>query len=817
MNLLTIHKCIKKKLCLVPILKCMLLKDFIYGLALFSSISIQAQSGFIDSLQKKFGQYRLDHLQEKIFVHSDKDFYLTGEILWFKVYNVDAAFHQPINISKVAYVEIINKEKKAVFQTKIVLNEGIGNGSIVLPSYLASDNYIFRAYNNWMKNFSAGFYFEKLITVVNPVRKPDWPVEDSTGAYEVRFFPEGGNLVYGIQSKLAFRVSDRSQKGIDCRGMLVNQKNDTIVSFTSLKFGMGQFSFTPLYGNTYKALIISDNGRAGEHYLPVIYNQGYVMRLSDSGKERLKITVDVGGTVPRNLVYLIVHSRNSIQKALIDEANNGVAGFVIDKNDLEEGISSFTIFNNERQPVCERLYFKRPSRKLDINVNSDQENYSLRKKINLDLQTRDNTGKTIQADLSVSVFLSDSLQTFQTADIESYLWLSSELKGKIEAPEYYFMDGDKVSDVAIDNLMLTHGWRRFKWEDIIQNENPSFEFVPEYAGHIITGRVTDKQSGKPAKGITAYLTVPGEKFHFSSSVSNPNGMVFFDVKKLYGTGNIIIQTNHLQDSVYRVDITSPYSDQFANTPTPPFDLPEKWKDQLLDRVSYFQVQNAYSNGKTQKFFLPDDADTSAFYGAEDKTYYLDDYTRFATMEEVMREYVTEVQIRKIRGEFHYRVSNNPYKTFFDDDPLILIDGAPVFNADKIITFDPLKIKKVDIITRKYYQGAKAFDGIVSYSTYQGDLGGFQLDPNSLILEYQGLQLQRQFYSPTYESPQEANYRIPDFRNLLYWSPDVKTDEKGKGSLSFYSSDLPGRYTVIVQGISENGLPGKAIASFAINK
>ncbi|MBA2250245.1 MAG: hypothetical protein H0W12_08635, partial [Chitinophagaceae bacterium] len=115
--------------------------------------------------------------------------------------------------------------------------------------------------------------------------------------------------------------------------------------------------------------------------------------------------------------------------------------------------------------------------------------------------------------------------------------------------------------------------------------------------------------------------------------------------------------------------------------------------------------------------MPKTFDTTAFFGYPSKTYYLDDYTRFHSMEEVMREYVKEVRVRNRENRFHYEVYDELTKLYFNDDPLVLIDGVPVFNINKIIEADPLKIKKIDITTTRLFLGAREYDGIVSYSTY----------------------------------------------------------------------------------------------------
>lgn len=124
-----------------------------------------------------------------------------------------------------------------------------------------------------------------------------------------------------------------------------------------------------------------------------------------------------------------------------------------------------------------------------------------------------------------------------------------------------------------------------------------------------------------------------------------------------------------------------------------------------------------------------------------------------------------------------------------------------------MAIDPLKIKKIEVVTRKYFQGSLVATGIVSLTSYHNDLEGFQLDPHSLILEYEGLQLQREFYSPNYEKRADAESRIPDFRNVLLWNPNIRLPERGNTQISFYTSDRKGKYIGVIQGITAEGKPG----------
>jgi len=176
-----------------------------------------------------------------------------------------------------------------------------------------------------------------------------------------------------------------------------------------------------------------------------------------------------------------------------------------------------------------------------------------------------------------------------------------------------------------------------------------------------------------------------------------------------------------------------------------------------------------------------------------------------------------VLVRKRKETFYFRVPDNLNKTIFKDNPLVLLDGLPVFDLNKIMSFDPLKIRKLEVITRRYYLGYSTFSGVVSYTTYRGDLGGFELDPQSVSLDYEGLQRRREFYSPKYEIQKQIESRIPDQRNLLYWNPSVITDKNGKYQVEFYTSDVDGDFKIEIEGITKNGLAGSARSSFRVNK
>jgi hypothetical protein len=326
--------------------------------------------------------------------------------------------------------------------------------------------------------------------------------------------------------------------------------------------------------------------------------------------------------------------------------------------------------------------------------------------------------------------------------------------------------------------------------------------------------VLNIRDSKPAKNIDAYLSVPGRFPQFYVSPSNSNGEIQFVLKPIYGSKQVITQTNSRKDSLYRIELSSPYSQKFSSKEIPYFKVSEQFKDQLLARSIGMQVQNTYFADTRNRYFSPL-RDTTAFYGVADATYNLDEYTRFPLMEDVLKEYVPGVQARKRRGKYHLEVLDLPHKINFSDNPLVLVDGVPVFDMDRVMTFNPLKVKRLEVLNRKYYFGPSSYSGLLSLSTYTGEIKSLPLDPAAIILDFEGLQQQREFYTPIYETLQQAENRLADFRNLLYWSPSLKTELKGRVSLQFYTSDLEGAYILVLEGLTNNGEAGYTTAYFTV--
>lgn len=772
-------------------------------------VGFTQQADFTDVIES-FQFYKNSNLVEKIYAHIDRPVYVVGETMWFKLYCTEGSSNVPLAVSKVGYVEIIGDENEPILQTIVSLDDnGMGYGSLVLPAALRSGRYIFRAYTNWMKNFDPEFYFHEVVSIVNPFVAISSTVEGRTKEYDVQFFPEGGNMVYGITSKIAFRVVNQSGKGVEFSGVILDSTNDTISLFNPLKFGLGNFTFTPLKGSTYRAVIRFKGGEIRTYELPSPLEAGYTLQVKDTSQNMVSVKV-FAKNVPENDVYLLAHANHLIKTLKTGYIKDGLSVFLLDKNQLGDGIIHLTVFNKFFSPICERLYFNGIGNRLNINVQTDKLEYKARENVALRIRVNDLHGEQLTANLSVSVYRIDSLVETEHQDITTYLKITSDLVGNIEEPDFYFSgENSNKHRLEIDNLMLTHGWRRFHWKGILENEYKleKFKHIIELRGHLLKGVLSSTESGEPISGVHVYFSVPHMQ-QSAISKTNDHGEFLFDTR-YYGKKMVTLQTDHS----YRIELLTPFSKQFGSNYTfSELSLMSDLKNRLNARSIYSQVHNAFTKG-TEQIQTPDHV-LLPIFGQPEREYRLDDYTRFTTLEEVLREYVPEIAVRRNKGIYRQVVINPSTNLGFSNEPLILLDGTRVLDVNRFMSIDPLQIRTLQIVNKQYFFAGLSFDGLISYTTYNSDLGGYEID-KGIITEYKIFDAEREFFSPVYSIESTQTSRIPDTRTLLYWNPNVDVDLDGTKNLDFFASDLSGQFKIVIQGISENGLAGSSFTTFIV--
>jgi hypothetical protein len=757
-------------------------------------------------LSQRLQQYSQQALTEQLFLHLDRPAYVAGETLWFKAYAVDGTYHRPLPMSKVAYVEVLDAAQRPVLQTKIALVQAMGQGVLELPAELATGRYVVRAYTNWMKNAGPDFYFQCPITVVNTQQAA--PAAPTAGpAYDVQFFPEGGQLVQGLSGRVAFKVTDRRGRSVAATGTVADASGASVATFQTLRNGLGSFLLAPTAaGSAYTATVRLPGGAVVTSKLPAVAAQGYTLRVADSSPTEVAVLVQSRQSQSGAPLRLLAHTGQEVTAVAEAALHNGQVLFRIAKQQLRPGITHFTVFSG-RQPVAERLYFRRPtpSQRLAVQASASGAAFGPRSQVRVQVSAVQPTA------LSLAVYRLDSLSASTPADIRSYLLLAADLKGFIEDADYYFRDSSAVAQQAADNLMLTQGWRRFRWDNVLAASPPPATYPPELNGYLLRGRVR-QATGEPAAEVPAYLSLPGRSFWLGNSTSRADGLVQFEIPPTYGLRKLVLQTNSALDSTLRVELLSPFTagGGMAAPGLPP--LTSRWAAALTERHLQAQVQQAFP---TPARYQAMPLDTVPFYGQATEHYRLDDYTRFPTIEDVMREYVPGVLVRKRKDGFHFLVTDKLRHVILKENPLTLLDGLPVFDLNQLLAFDPLKIKTLDVVDSRYFSGQQVHEGVVSYRTYKGDLAGYALNPHALLEEHELMQAPREFYAPRYDTETQQHSRLPDLRNLLYWNPSVNLAAGKPQTLEFFTSDQAGRYLVVTQGLTPDGQLGSTSFSFEV--
>lgn len=565
---------------------------------------------------------------ESVFVHTDKSFYVCGEIIWFKVYVLNKATHQLQNLSHTAYVELIDAANNAVLQGKVRVDSGAGAGSFYLPVTLPSGRFLLRAYTNWMKNDPESV-FQKNITVINTRKEID------TAALKLGPWP------------------------MDSTGLLKNQE----------KNHPGVTESAPITLSTDK----------------VAYR-------------------------PRSAVTI------QLQPAVLGSSFN----------------------------------------------------------------------------LSASVY--------QLSELNQ--------------PE---------NDILMQELViqLQHWTKSTTFKNNVAGK--AIDFLPEMNGMLVKVIARKSGSAAPAAGVPVYLSVRGKLANVQVGKTNENGEAYFNYRDLFGPTQLVIQT----DPEYRSAVDFSVEKSYLKK-TVPFQLASTTlinteMDSALEALHNHTLVTETYSGKLLDSFAITNQDSTSFYGKPFKTYLLDNYKRFVTMEEVIREYVNEVNVRIRNKDYYFQTFNRQY---FDlgkymtleymmtqGQPLVLLDGVPVFDNNKIMAYNPMRVRKLEVVADRFQIGPKIWDGVMSFVTYKGMLEDFKLNPDDVVVDFNGWQRRRYFYAPDYSVLEIKNSRIPDFRDVLYWNPAINLSSASQ--LHFYTGDLTGKFVVVVQGISATGLPVFETTTFEV--
>lgn len=415
----------------------------------------------IDTLFMSVSQRLSGHPSELIYLQTGKDIYETGEDLWFKAYQLDAKSFALSEQSETLYLQMLNDKDSVVWAEKYPIEKGIAEGHVYIDTKLSEGNYRLGTYTRHSYyNDTTGISPERKIRIVRNIALDSLPEHrEKPGEFRFNLFPEGGNLVSGLPFRLAFKATGSGGCPVDVEGTLY-QDEIPVLSFKSSHDGMGVIPFTPSSGKEYRIELANGYSYA----LPEIYRQGMGLRLSGRDGKQLEFLISQTEGLSDQEVYLVGQMRGTVccvAKGLLKDRLK----MKIPLSEFPyQGIAEFTLFNAAMQPVAERLVYVHPEKKLHIDIVTEKESYVLREKATLKVKVTDDNGQPVKADLGISVFDKAYSNPDDRVNMLAYCYLSSQIRGAVCRPAYYFDEKNADRMQAMDLLLLTQGWRRYVWE-----------------------------------------------------------------------------------------------------------------------------------------------------------------------------------------------------------------------------------------------------------------------------------------------------------------------------------------------------------------
>jgi hypothetical protein len=801
-------------------------RKFLLSALLILSVSLVSFIGSEDDILKhlitRLLAYQSRNPQEKLYLHFDRPYYAAGENLWFKAYLVDGTYHRmDSSVSKVIYVELLNSSNKILDRKALYAPAGSSYGDFQLADTLSEGNYLVRAYTNYMKNYREEFFFQKEISILNALVKKTGGPEVAESIVNIQFFPEGGNLVAGVDNRIVFKAMNSFGKSVDVEGDIIDDENKVITSFASEHKGMGSLRMMVFSQKKYKARLRKPSAVAKEFMLPQAIEKGYLMQLVDAGANIKLVIYNNQEKIASSpvLFNLIGQTRGEVYFAAKGEIKTSTVTALIPKNKFPSGIAQFTVFDGHGLPQCERLFFIDHQQTLNVDIKPDKTVYSKREKVTLGLTVRNREGQPVKGDFSISIYDNNAVKNFEDypVTIENYLLLISDLPGYIEEPGYYFKDKSPETLRHLDLLMLTHGWRRFVWKDILTDEQKPVQYFAE-RGISISGSVGKTLSGKAA--ANSKLKIFNSQGDFVIVDADENGRFYTDDLVYFDSTKLAIQTENVKGKQLELKLeldpfNIPPSSHYIVTPFPHLKS-ELLLKQAQNRLDYEKALKLAQDERLLKEVVVsaskiDETNKPKVYGTPSATVQMKDIPQtYTNVFQALQGRVPGIQVRGVSPNMtiSLRAGNT-------EPPLFLLNGTPV-DADVINSIPVTDVSYVDVLkgTASAIFGSRGQNGVVAVYTKATDytprkaLGGMQ------HYQYPGLYLGKEFYSPSYDVPDDK-HSYPDIRNTLYWNPVVETDEQGKAQVSFYSSDVASAYSVIIQGLSFEGDTGYGTSSLQI--
>lgn len=806
-----------------------LLPLILYSFIGFSDTSAQSFEKWLTLSDSITRSYEV----EKVYLHLDKPTYSSGQDIWFKAYVTNSS-NQPSTLSKILYVDLINPSDTIVHTIRLPLAVGLASGDIILPDTLNGGNYRLRAYTQWMRNFGEESFFERDIIITNAFSEDsgsiDNPVEGSA-SIDLKFFPEGGSLVDSIPSKVAFKAIGPEGIGIDISGYVADSRSARVAEFRSEHAGMGTFMLTPFAGQKYTA-VITYKGDEKRIELPASNQTGYVMNIH--GEDKINLLVRI--TASKNLsldqeLKIVTHSSSGIHDVSEFKMARQFMDIRLPKHNLPTGVVQLTLFSPENLPVAERLIFIQHNNQLELDLLPNKQKYGLREKVKMKLEAKNIDAEPVTGSFSVSVTdLSRVPEKLYRHSILSELLLRSELKGYIEAPDYYFTEMNKVKKSHLDNLLLTQGWRRLGWKETL----PERSFEPENSISI-SGKVMLRNS--PVEDCKVMLFSPDVNIAMDTLTDkhgrfNFDGLVFADSTKFVLQARTEKEKSNVQ---IKLDVMpSPaVASRAVNKGVHPtmqevqLAVMKDGREEIRVPVnqSLLKGTNLLEEIVVSAKKVSRGVKNSSKLGAAEADFVLTsdkikDHTNIAN---ALYNKVAGVIISGL-------IPGQPASaTLFRNSQAmsgasamgIFLDGQYMGTDLNII--EPNAVAYIEILrtaAKTTIYGMKGSGGVIIITTkvFAGIEDAPILESPRGIITYRpkGYIITREFYSPDYSVKENKN-DIEDLRSTIYWNPEILTGNGKNPEFEFFTTDRPGTYRAIVEGLDYKGRLGRKVLTFTVEE
>ncbi len=797
----------------------------LFGSLLFHSFyQVSDQDKKELQLLAKTNLFNLRFPQERVYLHLDRQSYWANEDIWFKAY----VKNSPINEGNL-YIEIINQSGDVVNRNIAWVQNGLAYGDFHLADTLSSGVYQIRAYTNWMRNFDEVWFFRKDLVIWNPRDKniDAEPQKLRQRDIDLQFFPEGGTFIAGVKNRVAFKATDKQGKGIDFAGVITDGSGNKVADIKSIYKGIGSFVFQPESGKKYTAEAVFAGNVEKQSDLPKLENEGVLLSVNALDAEKIAIQVIKKSSYLNNEsepeYFLVAQSAGEIFYHTKIEATGETKSIQLEKQTLPGGILKFTLFDSNLIPVCERLVFNNQVEVFNLVIKPDKPDYKQREKVKIGVASVTTDGEPCEANLSMSVYnVAAQLKEEEFAsNIFTHFLLSSELKGNIENPAYYFKDDSLTTLQALDNLMLTHGYREFEWNAILEDKHPEITYQPQPSIEI-KGRVISANTNRPvAAGKVTMMTLKS-LLNVSQQETDSLGQFVFPELYFYDTIYVSLKAENSHGktaTTIEIDSSSSTSPKSNYLPG----LTEYINDETFETFSY--LSETKSDLIQRKWSLTDTiliGDVNVMARKKELTQELtrpylnaDIVINSKKLDDEVGTVVDAVD-GKIAGLRTEIIDGNKVFFYRGYTVRLYLNLVPIGYQD-LSLFSSNSFEKIEFIKYAPLAGINSAGGVLFFYTKRGmkNVKPEPLKPQGIEgLRVVGYSVLRKFYTPDYNSPEEHGKK-EDIRNTIWWNPLVRTDSTGVAIETFYQSDETGEMKIVVEGVTSDGKLCRGIGNYKV--